>query len=247
MLTNIGETPMIQSGNEGLFGGGGGLFGGFLLGALLTQNGGIFGNRNGNEMATAGLANNISDIRSDIYANQLSEVTNTLNQTNALNAQFANMAMQNCNSTYAINNSIKDSAYSLNDAIKDCCCNTQLGIAGVNTNIVKSDYENQIRTLEATNKLSGEIAAAFCKVDNDVKESAYQTQLRDLQNQAATDAKLAAIQVGQQGILASIDSHSKENTIDHLKEKIDDLQKRHCHYPYYPYPFIGNDKPGNDK
>ena len=233
MLTDIGSTPMIQSGSgDGMFGGGGGLFGGFLLGTLLSRGGGLFGGGNDGAgvAATAGIAENISDMRyeipaqtiqlqSDIFANRLSEVTDTLTQTNAINAQFANMAMAQCNSTYALNN-----------AIKDCCCNTQLGIANVNTNILKSDYDNQIRTLESTNKLSGEIAAAFCKVDQDVKDTAFNTQLRDLQNKADSDSKFSILAVGQNNIIASINAQQKENEIFYLTEKIKDYEHgRRCY------------------
>lgn len=53
MAEVLSPTGMLMGGNDGLFGGGGGLIGGLILGSLLRNNGNLFGN---DGAAAAGLA-----------------------------------------------------------------------------------------------------------------------------------------------------------------------------------------------
>lgn len=168
MLTDVGATPVIQSGGyDNGFGGGMGIWAILLL-ALLGGNG--FGGY-GRNAGGAQIDNSIWESQSfGRLENGQSAIQNAISQ----------VGQGVCSSTYALNDSIKDGNYStamaiqdskyqlgnglcsttyeLSTAIRDCCCNTQRGIDSVNFNnerntnaIVQAGNANTQRILDFLN------------------------------------------------------------------------------------------------
>lgn len=149
-MVDIGGTPVIQTGGYGYDGMGGNWIWAFLLFALLGRGG--FGGVG----TDAGLVTSAVE-KSVFNAQQFGQLDNGIR------------AIQNglCDSTFALNNSIKDGFYSnaaavqnvnsvlgnaictqtyeltnqirnISDRISDCCCTTQRAIDGVNFNIERN-------------------------------------------------------------------------------------------------------------
>ena len=153
--------PMMGGyGNSG-FGYGGDWIWIILLFALF----GWGNNGNGNGVFGGGFDNNyawLSNGQKEIMQNtnngfnalQLSnDIQDVTNGINSLSSQL-------CNSTYTLNDSIKDGFYGLNTSFLNCCCENRLGLANLTSTVISENcadreaLSNGIRDIIASNTAS---------------------------------------------------------------------------------------------
>ncbi|MEG3007470.1 MAG: hypothetical protein RR806_08375 [Oscillospiraceae bacterium] len=203
MLTDVGSVPVIQTGNGGDgfgMGGAGGLLGIILIIALLGGNG--FGGLGGNN------GGGIAGVDNTVWSAQ---------QFSTLDNGIRGLAGGICDSSYALNNSIKDSAYSnamamqtgfstignaicastyeLNNSISRGFCDTNRSIDGVNFNIERSS--NAI--IQSGNANTQRILDFLCC--SELKEA--QTKITE-QGQALSEARIIGAMKPQAPIPAYI-------------------------------------------
>jgi hypothetical protein len=105
MAESITPAGMMMSGGDGLFGGGGGLIGGLILGSLLRNNGNLFGNDGAGAVAGATLRNPpeqnqanmdlmaaIGGVAKDVAVNSAAFEASQAQQTTAMQAQLSQVA-----------------------------------------------------------------------------------------------------------------------------------------------------------
>ncbi len=100
MAEVLSPTGMLMGGNDGLFGGGGGLIGGLILGSLLRNNGNLFGNdgagaaalRSPPEQSQANmdLMAAIGGVAKDVAVSTAAMEASQANQTIGITSQFNN-------------------------------------------------------------------------------------------------------------------------------------------------------------
>ena len=122
--------PMMGGYGNGGFGYGGDWIWIILLFALF----GWGNNGNGNGVFGGGFDNGyawLSNGQKDIMQNTNSgfNALQLSNDIQDVNNAVNNLSSQLCNSTYTINDSIKDGFYGLNTSFLNCCCENKLGIA----------------------------------------------------------------------------------------------------------------------
>lgn len=162
MTENVGGVPSVITGGDSAMGGN--WVWAFLLFALLGRGG--FGGYGGGEVA---------NVDNTVWASQ--NFARLEGGHNSISSQISALGQGICDSTYALNNSIKDgsygtamaiqdskyalgngicnSTYELSTAIRDCCCTTERAIDGVNFNaerntnaIVQAGNANTQRILD---------------------------------------------------------------------------------------------------
>lgn len=189
------------------YGGGGGIFALLAAFALFRNNfnnGDFHGAANNLGFIETGLGN----IRADIGESKFDTVSSILTQTSSIMAQICNGNYENLE---AIMNQTNSLNCALNGISKEICCGfNQLGsqVADVkydlgtqisagnnltNMNILKMGFENQLANCQQTNVLSRQIADCCCEEKQLIQGTAFQTQLRDLENQNCTNKQLDEI------------------------------------------------------
>ena len=137
----------VMYGNNGGFGNGG-FFGGegiwaILLFAMIFGNGG-WGNNGGGFFGGRGFDDGyawLSNGQKEIMQNT-NNGFDTLHLSNQLEGNrdaINNLSTQLCNSTYSINDSIKDGFYGLNTSFLNCCCENKLGIADLKATVISEN------------------------------------------------------------------------------------------------------------
>jgi len=167
-----------------------------LFGWGNNGNGGFFGG-NGFNNDYAWLSNGQKEIMQNTNAGfnalQLSnDIQDVTNGVNALSSQL-------CNSTYTLNDSIKDGFYGLNTSFLNCCCENRLGIADLKSTIISENcadreaLSNGIRDIIASNTASTQrILDQLCQDKIDAKNE----KISDLQREILMK-DLQASQVAQ--------------------------------------------------
>lgn len=119
MAEVLSPTGMLMGGNDGLFGGGGGLIGGLILGSLLRNNGNLFG-ADGSGAAGAALRSPPEQVTANMQlmqsigavdkavavstaAMEASQANQTIGLTNQLNAQTGSLATRIDGTKEAVN------------------------------------------------------------------------------------------------------------------------------------------------
>ena len=136
----------VMYGNGGF--GNGGFFGGegiwaILLFAMIFGNGG-WGNNGGGFFGSRGFDDGyawLSNGQKEIMQNT-NNGFDTLHLSNQLEGNrdaINNLSTQLCNSTYSINDSIKDGFYGLNTSFLNCCCENKLGIADLKATVISEN------------------------------------------------------------------------------------------------------------
>ena len=136
----------VMYGNGGF--GNGGFFGGegiwaILLFAMIFGNGG-WGNNGGGFFGGRGFDDGyawLSNGQKEIMQNT-NNGFDTLHLSNQLEGNrdaINNLSTQLCNSTYSINDSIKDGFYGLNTSFLNCCCENKLGIADLKATVISEN------------------------------------------------------------------------------------------------------------
>jgi len=187
-------------------------------------NGGFFGN-NGFDNGYAWLSNGQKEIMQNTnngfntlqLSNDIQDVTNGINS----------LSSQLCNSTYTINDSIKDGFYGLNTSFLNCCCENKLGIADLKYTVATENcadreaLSNGIRDLIA-NQTAGtqRILDQLCQDKIDAKNE----KIADLQREILMK-DLQASQVAQTATL-------RENNAVVANQLVSEL--RSCPIPAQP-------------
>jgi hypothetical protein len=99
-------------------------------------NGGFFGN-NGFDNGYAWLSNGQKEIMQN--TNNGFDTLHLSNQLEGNRDAINNLSTQLCNSTYSINDSIKDGLYGLNTSFLNCCCENKLGIADLKATVISEN------------------------------------------------------------------------------------------------------------
>ena len=190
----------VMYGNGGF--GNGGFFGGegiwaILLFAMIFGNGG-WGNNGGGFFGGRGFDDGyawLSNGQKEIMQNT-NNGFDTLHLSNQLEGNrdaINNLSTQLCNSTYSINDSIKDGFYGLNTSFLNCCCENKLGIADLKATVISENcadreaLSNGIRDIIA-NQVAGtqRVLDQLCQDTIDAKnekidELNRQILMKDLQ------------------------------------------------------------------
>lgn len=141
-------------------------------------------------------------------SNDIQDVTNGINS----------LSSQLCNSTYTINDSIKDGFYGLNTSFLNCCCENKLGIADLKYTVATENcadreaLSNGIRDLIA-NQTAGtqRILDQLCQDKIDEKND----KIRDLERQLSMK-DLQASQIAQNSFIAQ----GFANEVDQLYNRL---------------------------
>lgn len=142
-------TLLAVSGNRG-FGNGGWGAGvlGFILGAMINNNGnGLFGN--GNNSANEAVMNAINGTDADVrsLATVLNaDVNETRNAINTVQAAIGNLATANSMGFAQVVSALQNGNASLSRQLCECCCENRLLTT-------QQGYENRIANIEQTNQL----------------------------------------------------------------------------------------------
>ena len=135
-------------------------------------------------------------VTSDFLLNQTSRLSEQiLTQANATNNGI-------CDSTYAINNSIKD----LGTQVQQCCCDNRFemsqGFCGVNRNVDNLRYEMAEKFCQVYNNQARDTA----QIIQTIKDSCYENQIRELTKENARlsqQSQTVNILAGVQDMLAT--------------------------------------------
>jgi hypothetical protein len=182
-----GGTPVVMTGNSNsdMLGGGG--FGGFLLGALLSGNGGgLFGggNRNGYGMGGNGfLGGNIQGEQTAGISGiqgQLNALTSTVN-SNQINDQLANLnniiigGQADINSNF--NSISRDNITSTSD-VKNSVTNSQFttlqGLNSLSSTITAQSNQNDLQQLNSFNQANTTYLQGFNEIGRDMATATSQ-------------------------------------------------------------------------
>jgi len=142
-------TLLAVNGNRG-FGNGGWGAGvlGFILGAMINNNGnGLFGN--GNNSANEAVMNAINGTDADVrsLATVLNaDVNETRNAINTVQAAIGNLATANSMGFAQVVSALQNGNAALSRQLCECCCENRLLTT-------QQSYENRIANIEQTNQL----------------------------------------------------------------------------------------------
>lgn len=191
-------------GNNGGFGNGFGGEGALWLIVLLAliwggnnNNGGFgFGN-NGFDDGYAWLSNGQKEIMQN--TNNGFDTLHLSNQLEGTRDAINGIATQISNSTYSLNDSIKDSFYGLNTSFLNCCCENRLGIADLKSTIISENCADRqalnegVRDIIANQTAVGQsVLDKLCQLELDNKSE----KINDLQRELLMK-DLQASQVAQ--------------------------------------------------
>lgn len=171
---------------------GGGQFGGFLLGALLARNGGLFG---GNGDAAATVANDANEARFAGLTAQMGNLSQQL-QSSTLSESFNDLAAQNSALSASVQNQISQIQLAscqqfnaMQAALAQCCCDNRVATEQVKTSIAltQASLDKSIcdQAHETENLLNAQTAQLMQAINN--------SQITALQDQVA-EARASAMQ-----------------------------------------------------
>jgi exonuclease VII large subunit len=202
MYTNQ-QSPYVPAVGLGLGGGMG--FEGFLLGALLSRNGGLFG---GNT-ADATAVNAVTDARFDGLNSQMSNLSNQL-QSNGMADAFSQLNQNLTSLQGGLQNQITQTQLyqtqqtnTLAAALAQCCCENRVATEQVKTSIAltQANLSKEIcdRSHDTENLLNAQTAQLTALITSG--------QISDLQSQvqnARQDATVTQMQAGFNAILMAL-------------------------------------------
>lgn len=176
---------------------GGGQFGGFLLGALLARNGGLFGG-NG-DVAAASVASDANEARFAGLTAQMANLSQQL-QNSTLSESFNDLSAQNSALTASIQNQISqiqlascNQANAMQAALAACCCENRVATEQVKTAIALTqasldrticdqahDTENLInaQTAQLTQLITNNLVSNLQDQISESRTNALQSQLQ---------------------------------------------------------------------
>lgn len=169
------------------FGGEGALWLIVLLALIWGGNGnngfGGFGN-NGFDNGYAWLSNGQKEIMQN--TNSGFDTLHLSNQLEGTRDAINGIATQISNSTYSLNDSIKDSFYGLNTSFLNCCCENRLGIADLKSTIISENCADRqalnegVRDIIANQTAVGQsVLDKLCQLELDNKSE----KINDLQRE----------------------------------------------------------------
>ena len=170
--------PMMSGFGNGFggFGGDGALWIIVIL-ALLGgwgNNGGGFGFNGGFDNGFAWLSNGQKEIMQN--TNTGFDTLHLSNQIEGVRDSLNGISSQICNSTYSLNDSIKDSFYGLNTSFLNCCCENRLGIADLKSTIISENCADRqalnegVRDIIANQTAVGQsVLDKLCQLEIDSK------------------------------------------------------------------------------
>lgn len=201
--------PVMAGGNGG-FGYGGDWIWIIVLLALLgwgnNGNGnGFFGGNNFDD-GYAWLSNGQKEIMQN--TNQGFDTLHLSNQLEGTRDAINNLSTQLCNSTYSLNDSIKDSFYGLNTSFLNCCCENRLGIADLKSTIISENCADRQALNEGVRDIIASQVAGTQRVLDQLcqdKIDAKNEKINDLQReilmkdlQASQIQQTATLRLGQE-------------------------------------------------
>lgn len=218
---NKGMDPaalMAMMNNNGGFGGNGGWWWIWIILIWFCWGGNGFGGRNAGALA--------SELNTDANTNLLMQAINgnkdainnlstTLNcdinavQTalNQINAGVSQISCDTKLSSCQVINAITSGNASLASQLASCCCDLRQEVCGVNNNITKMGYENQLSVCNQTNTLQNAITSGFNSLmaDNAAKFNIVGAKI-DAQTQIINDK------------FCQLEMREMQNKIDTLRE-----------------------------
>ena len=221
---NNGYPYPIMYGNAGF--GGNSMFGGdsgWIILLLLLAFSGNWGNGNGGffggnnfDNGYAWLSNGQKEIMQN--TNQGFDTLHLSNQLEGTRDAINGLSSQICNSTYSLNDSIKDSFYNLNTSFLNCCCENRLGTADLKSTIISENcadreaLSNGIRDIIASQVAGTQrVLDQLCQDKIDEKNE----KIADLQRQLSM-ADLKASQTAQNAFI----SQGFANEVDALYNRL---------------------------
>lgn len=204
--------PMMSGfgGNSGFGGFGDGWFVLILLALLFGNgwggnNGGFFGGR-GFDDQYAWLSNGQKEIMQN--TNNGFDTLHLSNQLEGTRDAINSLSSQLCNSTYTLNDSIKDGFYGLNTSFLNCCCENRLGIQDLKATVISENcadreaLSNGIRDIISSQTASTQrILDQLCNDKIDAKNEKISDLQRELlmkDLQASQIAQTATLREGQE-------------------------------------------------
>ena len=112
-----------------------------LLGGWGNNGNGGFGFGGGFDNGFAWLSNGQKEIMQN--TNTGFDTLHLSNQLEGVRDSLNGISSQICNSTYNLNDSIKDSFYGLNTSFLNCCCENRLGIADLKSTIISENCQDR--------------------------------------------------------------------------------------------------------
>jgi dGTP triphosphohydrolase len=198
------QSPYVPAVGLGLGGGMG--FEGFLLGALLSRNGGLFG---GNATDAATTVNAVTDARFDGLNSQMANLSNQL-QSNGMADAFSQLNQNITTLQGGLQNQITQTQLyqtqqtnTLAAALAQCCCENRVATEQVKTSIAltQANLSKEIcdRSHDTENLLNAQTAQLTALITSG--------QISDLQSQvqnARQDATVTQMQAGFNAILMAL-------------------------------------------
>ena len=203
--------PVMTGGNGGFggFGGDGALWLIVLLALIWGNNGnnGGFGFGNGGfDNGYAWLSNGQKEIMQN--TNNGFDTLHLSNQLEGNRDAINNLSTQLCNTTFSLNDSIKDSFYGLNTSFLNCCCENRLGIADLKSTIISENCADRQALNEGVRDIIASQVAGTQRVLDQLcqdKIDAKNEKIGDLQReilmkdlQASQIQQTATLRLGQE-------------------------------------------------
>lgn len=224
LATTNGSYPYpVMFGNSGFGGSGFGGEGALWLIVLLALiwggnnngNNGFFGN-SGFDDGYAWLSNGQKEIMQN--TNNGFDTLHLSNQLEGNRDAINNLSSQICNSTYSLNDSIKDGFYGLNTSFLNCCCENRLGIQDLKATVISENcadreaLSNGVRDIISSQTASTQrILDQLCQDKIDSKNE----KINDLQREILMK-DLQASQIAQTAQLRADNVASNESLVNLL-------------------------------
>lgn len=211
------------------FGGGGAILGIIALLAVL-RNQFHGGNFDGARNTGIELSEQLGSIRADIGETKYDTVSSIMSQTNTLLSSICEGRMENISALFNQTNALQGELFGLSKQMGELKYDLGSKIDHdsnlINMNILKQGYENQLANCHQTNVLSRQADECCCRTNEHIERTAFQTQLRDLENKCDTDAKLKELECGQKAIIGKIEENRLLDENRQLKQQVDALREK---------------------
>lgn len=185
-----------------------------LFGGWGGNGNGGFGNGFNNEYAW--LSNGQKEIMQN--TNTGFDTLHLSNQIEGIRSGINDISGQICNSTYSINDSIKDGFYGLNTSFLNCCCENRLGLANLNSTILAENCADRAALADGLKDVlinqtanTQKILDVLCQDKIDAKNEKIADLQRELQM-----ADLKASQIEQNAFIAQ----GFSNEVDQLYNRL---------------------------
>lgn len=224
MAETITPTGMMMSGNDGLFGaGGGGLIGGLILGSLLRNNGNLFGNDGANGAAAGALLRSPPEqtqANMDLMASIGAVDKAVAVSTAAMEASQA----QQTSSLNASLNSITSSLAGRLDGVKDIVNGNSIALMNMLNGVDKSvaasttTLMNQINGVDKNVLTSQNVVTQAIAADGDKTRALLVQQYEAALNRQITDANSKIVALENQRNLEGIQRGIEINTTNNINQ-----------------------------